>query len=278
MRSIKNRDLFYWPSRDRPDNLFVVTEPPGQNDNATVIDIHLNEYAAVLDGVASLYPDQPTLTEIRSGNGTHWLLSGGTLITDHENRIAVGLRDGNSTNPFVFTNIGAGRCDQKLMDHCEQEMASEFILCLKKNDQNWYQADFGKDMQLLIHLNKPDVENRVKAMVQSMNQTGGRLTQPQQLKATIPTNITGNIVVNWIDFNHTQPEALAGYILIDERHKTTEFRLGLSLDLSEYTDNCIFYGEGTGYAVWMSLEKIRRLAQAEKIAQQDFLTPFLRAL
>jgi hypothetical protein len=275
---IKNKDLLNWPSNNRPDNLFVVTKPPKRNDNDVVINIHLDENAAVLDSDASLYPDQPTISKIREGKGSRWLLSGGTLITDQEGRIAVGLRDGNSVDPFIFTNIGAGRCDQKLIENCEQEMASEFILCLKKDDNHWYQADFGQYTKLLTDLNRPDVKMCVEDIVNSFNKSGYMIDRFPYKRGTIQTDLTGNISINWIYSGDTLQESLKGYVLADAQNKTTEFRLGLILDLSGFTDNRIFFGEGTGYAEWMSLDCIKDLVRAEEIAGRRFVTPFLRAL
>ncbi|UCE06275.1 MAG: hypothetical protein JSW07_22305 [bacterium] len=275
MNVIKNRDLFNGNLDNLPDNLFVLTYPPEKKADYILIAIDLDREVAVLDKHFTQYPDQPTVSQIRNGDGSSWLLAGGTLITDHENRIAVGLRDGNAADPFTFTNIGAGRCDQKLEDHCFEEMASEFIVCVKKEDNLWHQFDFGQHTTLLKNLNKPDIRKKRDFLLKNF---GSNISPPDILQNTIHTKLNNNLNIKWIDKDKSLIEYLKGYVLLDEENKTTEFRLGLNINLSKYSEAIIFFGEGTGHAEWMSLDQIKTLIQAEIIADRKFVTPFLRAL
>lgn len=276
----KNRDLLFWAENEpRSDELFVVTEEPvlirrtGLEKTATVR-IHLDALAAVLDQRADAYPNQPTVAQIHQGIIKGWLLSGGALIADHLDRIAVGLRDGNAADRFVLTNIGAGRCDRRLQDHCNEEHDSEFILCVKQGG-TWHQIIFGPQTLPIKLLNKPDVHGHLAALGAVM----GSVELPALQHSPIASGLTGQIMVEWYDHDGLHlAERLSGYVYIDRAVNTTEFRLAMRYDLSRYEDLRIFFGEGTGYAEWLSLEQIRRLRQAEKTAHRPFITSFLRHL
>ncbi|OGU59060.1 MAG: hypothetical protein A2V66_15235 [Ignavibacteria bacterium RBG_13_36_8] len=276
--SIKNRDLFYLSDEQRHDNLFVITEQPLLQSNIVSVRIDMNEKVAVLDKYASIYPSQPKVSDIRSNKGSQWLLSGGTLITDRQNRIAIGLRDGNAADPFTFTNIGAGRCDQKLEDHCYEELSSEFILCVQDEKEIWHQIDFGPHTKLLYNLNKECIKNKTKPIVKSIYNFGGISPRPEINHKTISSKLPNQIKIEWYDGNDVIEESLTGYVFIDNNHNTTEFRLAINIDLSFYTNTAIFFGEGTGYAEWMKLNQINNLITAQKISGREFITPFLREL
>lgn len=275
-----NKDLLFWrPETPRTDDLFVVTErplvmsAPGVT-NTTVVRINLDSSAAVLDSQAGSHPDQPTIGQIRKGEEKGWLLSGGALITDHRNYIAVGLRDGNAADRFMYTNIGAGRCDQKLQDHCYEERDTEFILCVKVRG-TWHQVIFGPHTTLLHNLNKPDINTILSPILSRL----GAAAPPPVAKIPIGTGLTGDIVIEWYDAAGVLlTEKLSGYVFVDSAVNTTEFRLAIQYDLSDYDEVQIFFGEGTGYAEWQSLDRIRLLAKAEDIARRGFITSFLRHL
>lgn len=59
---------------------------------------------------------------------------------------------------------------------------------------------------------------------------------------------------------------------------TTELRLAIQCDLPDYDEVQIYFGEGTGYAEWQSLDQIRLLARAVGIARRRFITSFFRHL
>ncbi len=274
-----NQDLLYRsPDQPRTDRLYVVTEPPLRQGGVTVVRVPLAAPAAVLDSHCPTCPQQPAVSSVRAGDGSRWLLSGGTLITDQDGRIAVGLRDGNAADPFVLTNIGAGRCDQKLEDHCLEEAETELILCVKQRGF-WQQVDFGPHTPPLHTLNKPAVQNAIAAILGSMHPSTATVRPPPMRRIPLPTQLTGRIRVEWYDRSGClEQETLAGYVFLDHRNHTTEFRLALQLDLSSYDEVRIFFGEGTGYGEWLSLDQIGALAAAEKVARRNLITPFLRAL
>jgi hypothetical protein len=276
----KNRDLLFWnQATPRTDQLYVVTEAPtvlisAQGARTTTVRVNLDACAAVLDSRADFYPGQPTVAQIRNGQEEGWLLSGGTLITDHRNYIAVGLRDGNAADRFMYTNIGAGRCDQRLQEHCYEERDSEFILCVKEGGA-WHQVIFGLHTIPLHRLKKPDVDAVVAPILPNL----GEVAPPQTTDKPLASALAGEIVVEWYDEKGISlSENLSGYVFVDNAVHTTEFRFGLQYDLSAYEDVRIFYGEGTGYAEWQSLDQIRFQARARDNANREMITAFLRHL
>ncbi|MBN1998254.1 hypothetical protein JW935_11915 [candidate division KSB1 bacterium] len=275
---ILNKHLFTRTDH-RFDKLFITTLPPQQQENRISINVRSTDKAAVLDSAADKYPHQPTIGELRTGKGEFWLLSGGTLIFNQEECIAAGLRDGNAADPFLWTNIGAGRCDRKLLDHCREEMASEFILCAKNSNNRWQQVDFGPHTVPINSLRVAAVDKKMAAIQKMMDPSLHFLPTPTYLE-TPPEGIQEKHVhVCWHDsVRIIHEELLQGFCLIDRKNKTTEFRLTVQLDLSPFTETVLFFGEGTGYAEWLSLEALNRLVKAEKVAQRAFLSPVLRAL
>jgi len=276
----KNRDLLFWnPASPRTDELYVVTEEPttsitAQGIRTTRVRVNLDAKAAVLDSRAGFYPGQPTVAQIRKGKEKGWLLSGGTLITDHRNHIAVGLRDGNAADRFMYTNIGSGRCDQSLQEHCYEERDSEFILCVKEKGA-WRQVIFGPHTIPLHRLNKPDVDTIAASILPYL----GGAAPPQATNKSFASALTGDIAVEWYDAKGISlTENLSGYIFLDSTVNTTEFRQALCYDLSAYDEVQIFFGEGTGYAEWQSLDHIRLQARVEEIAKRELVTAFLRHL
>lgn len=276
----KNRDLLFWNlATPRTDELYVVTEEPtasitAQGTRTTTVRVNLDATAAVLDSRADFYPGQPTVAQIRNGEEKGWLLSGGTLIADHRNYIAVGLRDGNAADRFMYTNIGAGRCDQRLREHCYEERDSEFILCIKEGGA-WHQVIFGPHTMPLHRLNKPGVD----AVVASILPNLGDVAPPPSANKPLASALAGDIVVEWYDAKGISlTENLSGYLFVDSAVNTTEFRLALQYDFSANEEVRIFFGEGTGYAEWQSLEQIRLQAKAGTIADRELITAYLRHL
>ncbi|MGZ4970461.1 MAG: hypothetical protein ACXV8O_20030 [Methylobacter sp.] len=273
----KNADLLFKnPGTPSADDLFVVTEKPvvisaSGVTKTTMVRINLDSNAAVLDNRIGFYPGQPTIGQIRKKETKGWLLSGGALITDNKNNIAVGLRDGNAADRFMYTNIGAGRCDQSLQEHCYEERDTEFILCVKERGI-WHQVIFGPHTTPLHKLNKPGVNTILSPLLSKL----GTVTPPPVANIPIATGLTGNIVVEWYDATGVRiTENLSGYVFVDTAVNTTEFRLAIQYDLSGYDEVQIFFGEGTGYAEWQSLDQIRLLAKAGGIARRGFITSFL---
>jgi hypothetical protein len=274
-----NRDLLHWPAgRPRTDSLYVATEPPKHRGATLSVRIHLDSPAAVLDSHAGSYPKQPTVSSIRAGDGSIWLLSGGVLINDQDGRIAVGLRDGNAADPFAWTNIGAGRCDRALEEHCLEERDTEFILCTK-GEEAWHQVVWGPHTPSLWALEKPCVRWAIQEILEVLAPVETPLSPIPLARSTLPTRLRGSILVEWYDPQGCAfTEELPGHLLVDEEAHTTEFRLGLQVDLSEYEGTCLFFGEGTGYGEWMSLVQLRALVAAEGVAGRSLVTPFLRSL
>lgn len=281
---ITNRDLFEDPDGPRTDHVYVVTQPPIVNGKTVTVRVDLDAVAAVHDSYAAFYPHQPPLTTIADGNGESWLLSGGALITNEADKIAVGLRDGNARDPFMFTNVAAGRCDRRLEHHCYEETATEFILCVKSEGDVWRQVEFGSRQLLLCNLNKPAVKKRVTDVLASVFAFGALLSPPplsQRKALSTRSSILGirlptDIVVEWFDRQEATTERLEGYVFVDQDNKTTEFRLAIPLDLTPFVDNEVFFGEGTGHAEWLSLDDIRALAAAN--SRRELVTPFLKQL
>ncbi len=268
----------YRQTDHRFDRLFVTTRPPCQQAARTVLDIHLEDRAAVLDSAAEKFPHQPAVGEIRSGSGDFWLLSGGSLIFDQKGDLAVGLRDGNAADAFLWTNIGAGRCDRKLLDHCLEEMATEFILCARDPQNVWHQVCLGPQTTPVRSLKVTAVDKKIKLLLNKMGPVTGILTIPYTdgpVAACPETRLT----VRWKNGTLTvHEEKLEGFCLIDHKNKTIEFRLTARVDLSRFQETVLFFGEGTGYGEWMSPTALKKLIMAEPVAGRVFVTPVLRAL
>jgi len=258
------------------DDLFVVTREPNQDANGDwVVEVHLDDEAAVNDKRAGQYDQPYAIGDVRGGRVEgRWLLSGGTIIRDHDGRIAVGLRDGNAADPFHFTNIGAGRCDRKLEDHCLEEMVSEFIMCIKEGSDRWSQV-------LLNAPERPPLLHEIRANRQSIKRWKTRgipdagildISRTRVEKHT-SDSVPNTLIVNWIREDKTVlKERLSGYVVKDAKNRTLEFRLVIAYDLSAYdsSDVEIFFAEGTGYAEWLTEDDLRLLAKL------DMVTPFLR--
>lgn len=260
--------------------LFITTREPKFSDHVTIIDIHLDDEAAVLDTVAEKFPFQQTVNDLRSAEKQLWLLSGGVLLRNHDDQLAIGLRDCNGADPLTFTNIAAGRCDRKLYDHSLEELTSELVLCVKKDQETWIQLTPGPDSPKIHELHLPMVKHALDNLRQRLEKSGNKSeTIPYESYQDDTHALFHQLNVRWFDKVNRMicTESLAGYVLIDNEHHSTEFRLPLKIDLSMYSEHVIFFAEGSGYAEWMSFAQIHDLYLAERQAKRRFLTPFLRS-
>ena len=270
---IKNKDLF-----DRTvegyDALYVVSKPPKLMEGNIKVNIDLDEDAAVLDSCTDSHPYQGlSVSEVRSGKSGGWLLSGGAIIYDHVGRIAVGMRDGNAADPFAYTNIAAGRCDHKFQDHCYEELASEFVLCVKKDNNGWEQINFGK---ATIALDR--VREERPAIAKWKKQIAAPTLQDEVLYPHICTDLPEmtTLIVHWEEKKKCRyTEQLQGFMFVDKKNHTVEFRLPVKIDLSRYDATEIFFAEGTGYATWMFPAQIRELHNQVRHDGSRTITPFL---
>lgn len=283
---IKNRALYYGEIQ-RTDHLYIVTQEPAPPGDVVNIKVNLDDSAAVCDGHQNEYPNQPyTDKDINTPNQgkerpPFWLLSGGALVSDDRQRVAIGLRDGNPTkDAFAFTNIGAGRCDRPLKEHCLEELATEFILCVLENG-DWYQCRFGTNTQSLHALQKPAIRKKIERVLSSIDKNKGikEMDVDQLIGDPVEeSQLPKEINITWIDGENQIKEKLPGYVYLNNGEQTTEFRLAVTIDLSSYSMFEVFYGEGTGYACWKNLQQIAALLDAEKTWGDELLTPFLREL
>lgn len=250
------------------DELFVVTGEPQIHGDSVVVDIELELPAVVFDRHAQKYDQPYTVSDIRAGRTLEgkslWLLSGGTLIRDEQGRFAIGLRDGNAADPFTYTNIGAGRCNSVFEDHCLEEMSSEFVLCVKDAGE-WNQVRLlDSEKPPLLSQLREQRQSIARWMIQKVPAAGlvdYRLTNVKQVSGSHAGMQT--LTVRWLRSGQVErSETLHGFMLIDARNHTVEFRLGYDLDLSAYgpEETQIFFAEGTGYAEWMSEDRLRQLA------------------
>ena len=270
---VTNKDLFYHLVEDL-DDLYVVTQAPEWTNTSVTITIDLDKKAAVLDTNQKRYPTQTyTVSDVRAGQSGGWLLSGGSVIFDEVGRIAVGLRNGNAADPFAYTNIAAGRCDRKFKDHCYQELASEFILCVKREKLGWQQANFGEGTVTLAK-----IREELQPIAQWKTYVSPAPLECKGARPPMRTDLPGviNVTVYWKDKRATLcEENLQGFALVDGQNHTVEFRLPVEIDLSSYDDSEIFYGEGTGYATWMFPTQIRELCGQVRHDGSCVVTPFL---
>ena len=260
------------------DDLFVVTKEAKQDLHGNwVVEVHVDDGAAVNDKRAAQYNQPYAISEVRGGKARGlWLLSGGTVIRDHNERIAVGLRDGNAADPFQFTNIGAGRCDRKLEDHCFEEMVSEFIVCIKNRHGRWAQVLLNApERPPLLHEIRANRQTIERWKTREIPEAGIVDISKTRLVRTKDARAPNTLIVKWISPGKTiSEETLTGYVVKDRPNRTLEFRLAVVYDLERYnpSDVEIFFAEGTGYAKWLTKDELGKLVQL------DMVTPFLRSL
>lgn len=320
--AIKNGDLLQAKKPRWRDKLFIVSREPVylKDKDAYEIVIHENDPAAVLDSLYSRYPEQPTVENIRRQGSTEnvrwrdewedlWLLSGGTLIFNEQGQIALGQHDEKSTNPFLWTNIGAGLCDQELQAHCMEELESEFILfvfvqeyedqdpvskrvCFRTQEeleilepkplgpQKLYTLDekpfdkFIKDELDRIHrVNNPILQEYIHLESSTKPVRDKKLSM---LRKNLEVILKGPSGWEW---DITKKGPYDGYTWKDEDNHTVEFRLHLQFDLTAFAKHEIFFGEGTGNAMWKSLHEIDNLVEGNfRRRRVRLLTPFMHNL
>lgn len=274
-----NEDMFQ--AKLPIDHLVVVTEEPKRQRTLHIVNIDLAAPAAVHEKHAHKYQQPYTVGDIRRNSGPAknknlWLLSGGTVIRDHRGRFAVGLRDGNAADAFKFTNIGAGRCDQKLEDHCYEELVSEFILCVKEGGK-WVQVQFcPPELPPLLQQVRSKQQTIEKWKADGIPRAGLMPVSSTRIKESpAPKRDLKNLEVNWTKNEElVHRERLDGYLLLDIPNRSLEFRLPYALDLHAYgpADVEVFFAEGTGYADWKSKQELQRLEALSMV------TPLLKAL
>ena len=270
---VTNKDLFE-QLVDGLDDLYVVAQTPKCTKDGIEIRIDLDGEVAVIDKHKERFPFQnATVSAIRTGKHGGWLLSGGAIIFDQTGRIAVGMRDGNAADPFAYTNIAAGRCDQKFIKHCYEELASEFVLCISTDNCHWQQINFGKATVSLDKIRK----------AQPAIAKWKKYVKSPKLKSdvSIPLVRTGlqgmsTIKVCWEERNGCRcNEKLKGFLLVDKKNYTVEFRLPVEVDLSGYKASEIFFAEGAGYATWLFPEQIHQIGRQVRNDGSCVVTPFL---
>jgi len=265
------------------DHLVVVSGEPKPTRTEYVVQIDLAMPAAVHTKYAEDYDQPYTVDDVRENAGQAkgknlWLLSGGTIVRDQRGRFAIGLRDGNAADAFKFTNIGAGRCDQKLEIHCYEELVSELVLCVKE-DGEWVQVQF-------LPPKLPPLLREVRSTLKTIERwktgrgelsTAGLMPLSATRIKTIRSPKRGmkNLQVKWTkDGKLVDVERLHGYLFPDIENHTLEFRLPFALDLSVYKRDEVelFFAEGTGYAAWKSKAELRKLDALSMV------TPLLRVM
>jgi hypothetical protein len=241
-----------------------------------LIKVDLSRPAAVLDpSKNSEVKNNYTIDQVRSGKIKNtWLLSGGALIFDQNNKLALGLRDGNAADPFCFTNIGAGRCDQKVIPHCQQELSSEFILCIKRGS-SWQQVSTGPNTKPIEELELPCVEKKLKRIIKRVTKSETALSDIMAGPPENPPLPLKKVLIKWGDI---ESEAFESIIWLDEKNHTVEIRLPVYIDLTDFSETAIFFNEGTGFAVWKSLESILALSRFSDRDRAALVTPSLKYL
>ncbi|MCI0422505.1 MAG: hypothetical protein L0312_25350 [Acidobacteria bacterium] len=226
------------------------------------------------------YEAQLTVEEIRAGCIEDcWLLSGGVALFDQDDRLAIGLRDGNAADPFAYSNIGAGRCDQRLEDHCNEELASELVLFVKTvREGEWRRVGFENDptpfsIQAFAD-SHPGIRKSSLFREVCASYRGGTV---QDCRPTEYPNRAGvqHLTVRWEGDDSILTEELDGYIFVDSSNKTLEFRRCLRIDLSAYREIATYYTEGPGLALWKTVAEIGALVHAQNAWSSRLVTPLL---
>jgi len=258
------------------DKLYVVCHKPSHGAKGTEITISLAQTASVLERHKEGYVDQLIVEDIRAGTEDYWLLSGGVALFDQDDRLAIGLRDGNAADPFAYSNIGAGRCDQRLEDHCNEELASELVLFVKSDHEDaWHLVRFDNAQpQLSIQAfadTHPGIRKSSPFRDLSASYRGALLDcRPIAYKR----RGVEHLIVRW-EGDEPLTEELDGYILIDSSNRTLEFRHCLQIDLRAYKEIATYYTEGPGVALWKTVTEIGALVHAQQAWGGRLVTPLL---
>jgi len=125
-------------SIEKNDDKFCLCVRIRRNEKKLLIlEILKNDPAPLIN--FNQHPDEFNISHIRDGKYPDlFLLSGGLLIFEKNNlALAMGERNDKSSDPFCWTNIVAGRCDNYWQQHIFNELAEEFFLLLEQNEQSF---------------------------------------------------------------------------------------------------------------------------------------------
>lgn len=240
-----------------------------------------------------------------------WLLSAGNLIFNETGQIALGQQGDKADNPNLWTSIGVGLCDQELKSHCFEELESKFIMFVfveefKGHDQElvWKRVCFRTREELerlepkpegpqkLYTLEEKPFDEFIKQELDSIHRLNKPIFQEyihleplmkpfkDEKLATLRKNV--EIILKgpsgW-EWDITRKGPYEGYIWEDEDNHTIEFRLHQQFNLTDFTNYEIFFGEGTGNAMWKSLQEIDELIEGNfNKGRVRLLTPFMSNL
>lgn len=211
-----------------------------------------------------------TVNSIREGKLQHlWLLSSGILLFDERMQLAMGKRNHKSSDPGLWTHIGAGRCDDKIINHALRELAEEFH-CYSNLDNE----------ELPLRL-LPDIIREKEwlpfILMQAAIQYKDYNWVPFEWKSLpelVGTHLPGckSVEIIWPD----DTEELEAFVFLDEMNRTIEIRLVARIDLENYPDNQLLFPEGEQIAEWLPLDTLIYLRHKEKKDQLHFFVPFMQ--
>ena len=264
------------------DKLYVVCHEPSRGAEGTAITISLSHPASVLERNRRGYEGQLTVEDIRAGNvRDRWLLSGGVALFDQNDRLAIGLRDGNAADPFAYSNIGAGRCDQQLEVHCNEELASELVLLVKSVlEDEWRLMRFDNTQRQFSIQAFADAHPGIRKSSPFRDVFASYRDALQVCSPVVYPNRPGveHLTVEWKGDDCHLTEELDGYVLIDRSNRTVEFRRCLRIDLSAYSDIATYYTEGPGVALWKTVTEIGAMVHAQQAWGSRLVTPLLEQI
>ncbi|MCX5774453.1 MAG: hypothetical protein NTX05_07600 [Fusobacteria bacterium] len=211
-----------------------------------------------------------SIMDIRNGSENKWLISGGVLLFNHKLELAVGLRDGNSVEPFSYTNIASGRCDRDLIEHCFEELESEMVLFIK--EKAWKFVKIGSQELCKLHFKKGDVLKKYKKIMEITTEVVSIDAYKEFSEILIP--------LEEIAFfrDGVYQYSFKAFLFIDSENKTIEYRLPMKLNFSKVEEVAIFYNEGTGYGKFKSLRNLQALIDVEKAWGESLVVPMIKEL
>lgn len=199
-----------------------------------------------------------------------WLLSSGFLIFDQHHRLALGKRNRRAADPDLWTNIAAGRCSDKIMNHAREELVEEFFYIGELPDSpsttvRVLPAEFRHHPLLNIQLLA--VEDRYSEIVYSPGQT----VTPESILG-YPLQEWQSITIHWPDGT----EEIEGLVFIDYDNRTVEIRFLYLLEIPELLDGTLLFYEGDLVADWFPIDLMLYFRFREKKDGTRFYVPFMQ--
>jgi hypothetical protein len=200
-----------------------------------------------------------------------WLISAGVLVFNEKLQLAMGKRNFMGTDPGLWTNLVAGRCDDRIKTHSIRELAEEFHCYIRSN-----QGHKNRYIRLLPDILK-NTDQLPFILMQKAVDYGSYEWIPFHWKSI--RELTGIYLRQWKTIEIIWPdevETFDAFVFLDEMNKTVEIRFAGQVRLKGYGESFLLFPEGEMTAEWISLDQLLYLRHREKRDQIQTFVPFMR--